>query len=246
MGAWVSYGLGSENRNLPGFIVLNGGLIPPGGLDNFNSGFLPAAYQGSVFRPADPPVANIRPLEAIDRRSSAQARPAAATRSTPCLRRTRQRRRDRVGHRQLRDRLPHADRRARADGPVAARAKATQATVRPRRRRTAGTRHLRHAVPARPAAGRARRALHRTDLPAASATIAGTSTATCESGHEDNARAVDQPIAALLTRSRKRAACSRTRWSSGPASSAARRSPRAATAAITTRSASRSGWPAAA
>jgi len=66
MGAWVSYGLGSLNKNLPGFIVLNGGLIPPGGLDNFNSGFLPAAYQGSIFRPADPPVANIRRLEASD------------------------------------------------------------------------------------------------------------------------------------------------------------------------------------
>ena len=66
MGAWVSYGLGSLNKNLPGFIVLNGGLIPPGGLDNFNSGFLAAAYQGSIFRPADPPVANIRPLEATD------------------------------------------------------------------------------------------------------------------------------------------------------------------------------------
>jgi hypothetical protein len=63
MGAWLTYGLGSENRNLPGFVILNGGLIPPGGLDNFNSGFLPAAYQGSVFRPGDPPVANIRPLE---------------------------------------------------------------------------------------------------------------------------------------------------------------------------------------
>jgi hypothetical protein len=66
MGAWFSYGLGSLNKNLPGFIVLNGGLIPPGGLDNFNSGFLPAAYQGSVFRPADPPVANIRRLEPTD------------------------------------------------------------------------------------------------------------------------------------------------------------------------------------
>jgi len=32
MGAWTSYGLGSENQNLPGFVVLNGGLIPPGGL----------------------------------------------------------------------------------------------------------------------------------------------------------------------------------------------------------------------
>ncbi len=66
MGAWISYGLGSLNKNLPGFIVLNGGLIPPGGLDNFNSGFLPAAYQGSIFRPSDPPVANIRRLEATD------------------------------------------------------------------------------------------------------------------------------------------------------------------------------------
>jgi hypothetical protein len=66
MGAWVSYGLGSLNKNLPGFIVLNGGLIPPGGLDNFNSGFLPAAYQGSVFRPGDTPLANIRRLESTD------------------------------------------------------------------------------------------------------------------------------------------------------------------------------------
>src|SRR6185436_3371433 len=63
MGAWVSYGLGSDNQNLPGFIVLNGGLIPVGGLDNFNSGFLPASYQGSVFRAADPPVANLKRLE---------------------------------------------------------------------------------------------------------------------------------------------------------------------------------------
>jgi len=61
MGAWVTYGLGSESRDLPGFVVLNGGLTPPGGIDNFNSGFLPASYQGSVFRPNSNPVANIRP-----------------------------------------------------------------------------------------------------------------------------------------------------------------------------------------
>ena len=59
MGAWVCYGLGSENQDLPGFVVLNGGLIPPGGLDCFNSGFLPASYQGSVFNPGDRPLANI-------------------------------------------------------------------------------------------------------------------------------------------------------------------------------------------
>ncbi|MBY0231605.1 MAG: DUF1501 domain-containing protein, partial [Gemmataceae bacterium] len=63
MGAWFGYGLGSENKDLPGFLVLNGGLVPPGGLDNFNSGFLPAAFQGSVFRPTDPPVSNLKRLE---------------------------------------------------------------------------------------------------------------------------------------------------------------------------------------
>ena len=64
MGAWITYGLGSDNQNLPGFVVLNGGLIPPGGLDNFTSGFLPASYQGSVFKAGDIPLANIRPSEA--------------------------------------------------------------------------------------------------------------------------------------------------------------------------------------
>jgi len=63
MGAWVSYGLGSESSDLPGFVVVNGGLIPPGGIDNFASGFLPAAYQGSLFRPQSPALPNIQPLE---------------------------------------------------------------------------------------------------------------------------------------------------------------------------------------
>jgi hypothetical protein len=60
-GAWVTYGLGSECRNLPGFVVLNSGLIPPGGADCFTNGFLPASYQGSVFKAGDTPVANIKP-----------------------------------------------------------------------------------------------------------------------------------------------------------------------------------------
>lgn len=61
MGSWVSYGLGSECRDLPGFIVLNGGLIPPGGLDNFGSGYLPAAFQASVLRAGPAPVADLGP-----------------------------------------------------------------------------------------------------------------------------------------------------------------------------------------
>lgn len=61
MGAWVTYGLGSECDNLPGFVVLETGLIPPGGMDCFGSGFLPAAYQGSLFRRNAEPVADLRP-----------------------------------------------------------------------------------------------------------------------------------------------------------------------------------------
>ncbi|MFT4541957.1 MAG: hypothetical protein ACI841_001562 [Planctomycetota bacterium] len=64
MGAWMSYGLGSESRDLPGFVVLNGGMIPPGGLENFGSGFLPASAQGSVFAPQGTAVANVAPQEA--------------------------------------------------------------------------------------------------------------------------------------------------------------------------------------
>jgi hypothetical protein len=73
-GAWCGYGLGNENRELPTFVVLNGGLIPPGGLDNFNSGFLPAAYQGSIFKPGNPPVAYITPLEKSTDRQQAKLR----------------------------------------------------------------------------------------------------------------------------------------------------------------------------
>jgi hypothetical protein len=67
MGAWVTYGLGSECRNLPGFVVLGSGMIPPGGLDCFGNGFLPASYQGSLFRKGAQPIADLRPGEASPR-----------------------------------------------------------------------------------------------------------------------------------------------------------------------------------
>ena len=63
MGAWITYGLGNENDNLPGYVVLDGGLTPPGGLDNFKNGFLPATYQASVLQPTESPLANVVPLE---------------------------------------------------------------------------------------------------------------------------------------------------------------------------------------
>lgn len=70
MGSWITYGLGSENANLPGYVVLNGGLMPSGGPDNFGSGFLPASYQASMMRPSGQPLANIdrtEPSEKIQR-----------------------------------------------------------------------------------------------------------------------------------------------------------------------------------
>lgn len=63
MGAWVTYGLGSGSKNLPGYIVLNGGQIPSGGLDNFSSGFLPASFQGSLLNAKGTPLSNINRRE---------------------------------------------------------------------------------------------------------------------------------------------------------------------------------------
>jgi len=67
MGAWIGYGLGSDAKDLPAYIVLNGGMVPPGGVDNFHSGFLPAHSQGSLFRMNGDAVANIKPLESEQR-----------------------------------------------------------------------------------------------------------------------------------------------------------------------------------
>ena len=71
-GSWLTYGLGSECDELPGYVVLNGGLIPPGGLDNFGNGFLPASFQGSLFRAGAPPVANLEPADADPGRQRAK------------------------------------------------------------------------------------------------------------------------------------------------------------------------------
>jgi len=64
MGAWFTYGLGSACQDLPGFVVLNSGMIPPGGWDCFHSGFLPATFQGSSFQRGESPVADLTPTAA--------------------------------------------------------------------------------------------------------------------------------------------------------------------------------------
>ncbi len=57
IGAWVTYGLGTENQNLPGFVVLiSSGVQPNGGRNSFGNGFLPSVYQGVQCRSKGDPV----------------------------------------------------------------------------------------------------------------------------------------------------------------------------------------------
>ncbi len=64
LGSWVTYGLGSENRNLPAYVLLfEAG--PLGGATNYSNGFLPAAFQGTRLRDTGPPVADLLPPAAF-------------------------------------------------------------------------------------------------------------------------------------------------------------------------------------
>ena len=59
MGSWVTYGLGSESRSLPGFVVLSSAGGTSGGASNFGSGFLPTVYQGVPFRRSGDPILSL-------------------------------------------------------------------------------------------------------------------------------------------------------------------------------------------
>jgi hypothetical protein len=63
IGAWISYGLGTENQNLPAYVLLNNDWVPNGGLENFGSSFLPASHQATMMRAKGTPVDNISPLD---------------------------------------------------------------------------------------------------------------------------------------------------------------------------------------
>ncbi|MFQ5732296.1 MAG: DUF1501 domain-containing protein [Planctomycetaceae bacterium] len=66
LGSWVVYGLGSENRNLPAYIVLDDpkSRLPVNTVQNWQSGYLPPTYQGTRMRPTGSPVLNLKPEEA--------------------------------------------------------------------------------------------------------------------------------------------------------------------------------------
>src|SRR5262249_40718451 len=72
-GSWVAYGLGSGNRSLPGYVVLNNDWVPNGGLENFGSSFLPASHPATMMRAKGSPVDNISAKDspAVQRRKLA-------------------------------------------------------------------------------------------------------------------------------------------------------------------------------
>jgi hypothetical protein len=66
LGSWVTYGLGSENHNLPGFVVIHdarGG--PLGGPSDWSQGFMPAAYQGTTFKASGTPIIDLKPSNGV-------------------------------------------------------------------------------------------------------------------------------------------------------------------------------------
>ncbi len=68
MGSWVTYGLGSEADDLPGFVVLSSAGGTSGGVANWSSGFLPSAYQGIPFRSKGDPILNVTSPKGVDSR----------------------------------------------------------------------------------------------------------------------------------------------------------------------------------
>ncbi len=65
VGAWVNYGLGTLNNNLPGFVVLPELSYPQGGPANWGNGYLPAQYQATALRPEGSPILNLTPPKGI-------------------------------------------------------------------------------------------------------------------------------------------------------------------------------------
>src|SRR6266508_4959327 len=65
MGAWVTYGLGAANNNLPTFVILTDDKEVVGGPKNWSSGFLPASYQGTLFRKEGAPILDLAPPKTI-------------------------------------------------------------------------------------------------------------------------------------------------------------------------------------
>ena len=65
LGSWISYGLGTENLDLPSYVLLNNDWIPNGGYENFSSAFLPASHAATLLRAKGATVDNIDPADKL-------------------------------------------------------------------------------------------------------------------------------------------------------------------------------------
>ncbi len=243
IGAWVTYGLGTENQNLPAFVVMYDTLgrgLPKGHAQNWGAGFLPGVYQGTALNAQGAPIDNLlRRADMTDAQQRAQLdllrrlnnhQPQAA-RSRPGR-----------AHRKLRAGLPHADGRAEAldiDKEPAAIRK-LYGLDNPK-----CTHFAKQVLIARRLVERGVRFVQ--------IYSGGMENERSWDGHANIAQNHTQFAGETDSRSRpcsptsRSAGCSNRRSSSGTASSAACRScRRAAPAATTTRTPSPPGWPAAA
>jgi hypothetical protein len=108
LGAWTSYGLGTENQNLPSFVVMQDNASSVvNGPRNWGGGFMPAVYQGTRITASSEPIPNLNTPRGI---TDAQQRGKLDFLNTL--------NRARCPHRQLRARLPHAGRGTRGRGPL--------------------------------------------------------------------------------------------------------------------------------
>ena len=177
VGAWVTYGLGTESQNLPAFVVMYDTLgrgLPKGHAQNWGAGFLPGVFQGTALNAQGAPIDNLeRRADMTDAQQRAQldllaqAQPAAA--GADAARSRSWRRGSRASSWPTACRWPRPRRSTSTSEPAHIRE-----AVRPRQSQV---RALRQAVPDGPAAGRARRAL-RADLLAAAWRTSGAGTAT--------------------------------------------------------------------
>ena len=241
MGSWITYGLGTENQNLPGFITICPTLTH-GGVNNYSSAFLPAAYQGTPIgnaavpaeqatipfiknteTPRDVQRLELDLLDEMNREHLAQTGPDAALEG-------------RIDSFELAFRMQSAAPELQDISSETHRdaAGSTASTIR-------DTENFgRQCLMARRFAERGVRFVQVTH------SYKWDQHDNLKRDHANNAAEVDRPIAGLLDGSEAARPAATTRWSSGAASSAGRRPPRDATAATTIRTASRCGWPAAA
>ena len=208
IGSWVTYGLGSENENLPAYMVMLDGPIKAGP-PAYGAGFLPAVYQGTVLRSQGPPILNIERPRRYHGTATAQiARPAAAEQRR-ALRRALRRQRVGGAHCVLRACLQNANGGSRVGGPFRRKRRrpASSTASITARRGNFGEQCL-----------RARRMVERgvrfvqiySGGRKGGAGVGWDGHNEIDRNHEQMARSVDRPIAGLLTDLKQRGMLDRT------------------------------------